>query len=311
VTDDDPKNPPPRRKTRLKRRFKRALTRPLLSSVRLIVPALYGLYMRLVYLTSKVEHIDTDLLWWLRERYGGLVGIMWHQEVFMVAWSFRHYEGHTLASRSDFGDLITAMLERNGFIVFRGGSTHSRTRRAIVLPEMIRHMREFPGVAYGITCDGSNGPAYQVKEGAIRIAHATHKPMILSRTWCKRRIDLGGWDRAVIPLPFNHIVQAFAGPYFVPSDADDPEVLEAFRQHLENELLELTWWVHERVGDPPAEPRRGYPAGWAPCWKGELPELPFEAPAGHPGLSQERAEPVRPAARRRQAAAVARQQAAT
>ena len=105
---------------------------------------------------------------------------------------------------------------------------------------MIARMQEQPGVAYGITCDGSKGPPYVVKPGSIQIAHACHKPMIPARTWCRRRIQLKGWDRAVIPLPFNHIVQAFVGPYFPPVDCDRPEVLERFRQHLENELLELT-----------------------------------------------------------------------
>jgi lysophospholipid acyltransferase (LPLAT)-like uncharacterized protein len=302
----DPSEATPKRKTSFKRRLKRVLTRPLLLLARLLLPPIYCLYMWFVYLTSKVEHIDTDVLWWLRERYGGLVGIMWHQEVFMVAYSFRQYEGHTLASRSDFGDLIAAMLKLNGFIVFRGGSTKAHTRKAKILPEMIRHMREFPGVAYGITCDGSKGPPYRVKDGTIKIAHACHKPMIVARTWCKRRINLKGWDRAAIPLPFNHIVQAFAGPYFPPADADDPEVLERFRQHMENELLELTWWVHERIGDLPPEPRHGFPEGWTPKWGGELPKLPFEPEPGHPALSQTRAEPVRRRAKRRQAAAVAR-----
>ena len=80
--------------------------------------------------------------------------------VFMVAWSFRQYEGHTLASTSDFGSVITSMLKLNGFVVFRGGSTAAQRRRQQVLPELIRHMRETPAVAYGITCDGSQGPPY-------------------------------------------------------------------------------------------------------------------------------------------------------
>ena len=170
-------------------------------------------------------------------------------------------------------------------------------------------MREFPGVAYGITCDGSKGPVYEVKDGTIKIAHACHKPMIVSRTWCKRRITLGGWDRAVIPLPFNHIVQAFAGPYFVPPEADDPEVLERFRLYIQRELLELTWWVHERIGDVPEQPFFGFPADFEPTWgrEPELPRYPFVPEPGHPALTQEKAVPVRKAAQRRQAAAVARQ----
>ena len=130
--------------------------------------------------------------------------------------------------------------------------------------------------------------------------------MIASRTWCKRRIDLKGWDRAYIPLPFNRIVQAFAGPYFVPTDADDPERLEAFRQELEGELLELTHWVHRLLDDPPRDPGFGFPEGWTPSWGDDLPRYPFEAPEGHPARNEAGAQPQHRGAQRRQAAAVAR-----
>ncbi|MGH7789866.1 MAG: lysophospholipid acyltransferase family protein [Candidatus Binatia bacterium] len=289
------------------RRVKPALARQLNRLLCWLLPPVYGAYMWLVYKTSRVVHENTDLLWLMRQRYGGLVGIMWHQEVFMVAWAFRQYEGHTLASPSEFGNIITALLQKNGFVVFRGGSTDSHSRRRRVLPDMIRHMREVPGVAFGITCDGSKGPPYKVKEGSIAIAHACAKPMILSRTWCKRRINLPGWDRSYIPLPFNHIVQAFAGPYFVPVDADDPVVLERFRAAIESELLELTHYVDQQIGEVPAEPRFGFPVGWKPAWGNAIPTPSLDAPASHPALQQRGAEPQSHPARRHQRHAVARQ----
>jgi lysophospholipid acyltransferase (LPLAT)-like uncharacterized protein len=304
----DPGKGGPPRKRKLRRRMRRGLTRLLNRFLSWSLPPVYCAYMWFVYKTSRVVHENTDLLWLLRQRYGGLVGIMWHQEVFMVAWAFRQYEGHTLASPGEFGNIITRLLETNGFVVFRGGSTTSRSRRRRVLPDMIRHMKEVPGVAFGITCDGSNGPPYRVKPGSILIADACAKPMIVARTWCKRRIDLPGWDRAYIPLPFNTIVQAFAGPYFVPIGADDPAVLEGFRREIENELLDMTYYVHQRIGDVPDEPRFGFPPGWAPSWDGVIPRRPLAAPASHPAGGQRGAEPMREPARRRQREAVARHQ---
>ena len=297
----------PRKPRSLKRRIRKVFARIGVKLATWFLPPIYVAYMWFVHATSKVEYIDTDLLWLLRERYGAMIGVLWHQEVFTVAYAFRHYEGHTLASRSDFGSLIAAMLNMNGFVVFRGGSSNSRTRRTKVLPEMIRHMEEVPGVAYGITCDGSNGPIYEIKKGSVVIAHACHKPMIVSRTWAKRRINFSSWDRAFVPLPFNHIVQAFAGPYFTPKDASK-EDLEVFRQQLEQELLEITNWVHDYLGEPaPAEGRRDFPPGWSPTWTpGQLPRYAFDPPAGHPAAEQTKAEPVRAAPRKRQAQAVER-----
>lgn len=298
------------RERKLTYRLRKKTTDALYRFLEWTVPAVYNAYMWFVFRTSRVEYENTDLLWMMRERFGGLVGIMWHQDVFTVAWSFRDYEGHTLASPGELGSLITAMLERNGFVVFRGGSTRSKRRRRRVLPDMIEHMRNVPGVAFGITCDGSNGPPYRVKSGSIAIAHACAKPMILARTWCRRRIDLPGWDHSYIPLPFNHIVQVFAGPYFVPPTAEDPAVFEGFRKRIEGELLELTYYAHERIGDVPAEPRFGFPAGWRPTWNGKLPQPCCEPEANHPAFAEAGARPTGAGARQRQDAAVARDAAA-
>ncbi|MBL4850246.1 MAG: DUF374 domain-containing protein [Planctomycetes bacterium] len=313
IANDSPLEPssdqgsPGPRKRPLRRRIRKCLAKIGIWLLRWTFPPVYVAYMWFVYLTSKVEYVDTDLLWLLRERYGAMVGILWHQEVFTVAYSFRRFEGHTLASQSDLGTLVAALLKLNGFVVFRGGSSSSKKRRGRVLPDLIRHMEEVPGVAYGITCDGSNGPIYEVKRGSVSIAHACHKPMMVARTWAKRRIRVGSWDRAYVPLPFNHIVQCFVGPYFTPIDASKEE-LETFRLALENELLELTNWVHDYLGEvAPPEGRPDFPPGWQPTWTpGKLPRYAFDPPEGHPAADQTQGEPRKARPRRRQARAVAR-----
>src|SRR5205085_5825365 len=50
-----------------------------------------------------------------------------------------------------------------------------------------------------------------------------------------------------IPLPFNRKVALAAGPYWIPPDADQ-ETVEAFRLHIENELLELTYRSFLAIG---------------------------------------------------------------
>src|SRR3990172_11121273 len=84
------------RRRPLRRRLRRRRARIGVDRLTYVAPAIYQGYMWLVYATSRVEHENTDLLWLLRERYGGLVRIMWHQDVFTVAWSFRRFEGDTL-----------------------------------------------------------------------------------------------------------------------------------------------------------------------------------------------------------------------
>ena len=204
------------------------------------MPRLYVAYMWFVWKTSRIEDCGYGGIGEIRDRYDGFVGMLWHEEVFGVAWNYRNVRPHTLASLGDSGEIITRMLELCGFVVFRGGSSkrESRRRQAVLL-DMIAHMKKTPRVVYGITVDGSYGPYHVMKPGALLIAHKCKKPVVFVRTWAKRNIHLQTWDRMAVPLPFNRIRQYMRGPFFVPADAGDPAVFEAFRVELENELAKL------------------------------------------------------------------------
>src|SRR5207244_3569112 len=128
----------------------------------------------------------------------GCIALLWHEEVFTVAWSYRQFHGHTLASVGDAGEAITRLLERCNFTVFRGGSArkaHSAKNRTDVIHEMIEHMKHTPRVFYGLTVDGSMGPRYRMKKGGVVIAHVCKRPLLLVKTWYKRCLRLPTWDR--------------------------------------------------------------------------------------------------------------------
>lgn len=224
---------------------------PLMFIPMAILPWLYIGYMRLVFATSRVHDNDFARLHDIIRDGDGAVALLWHEEVATVAygyWRFR-FNAHTLASRGDAGALITRMLELCGFTVFRGGSSRRRSRRNTdVVDAMIEHMNENPGVIYGITVDGSKGPAYRMKTGGVRIAHACGKPVALVRTWYKRSLRLRSWDRTAIPLPFNDIRYHLRGPFEVPANADDPKVLADFVISLENELIAMAEHSYREFG---------------------------------------------------------------
>jgi lysophospholipid acyltransferase (LPLAT)-like uncharacterized protein len=230
-----------------------------------IVPWLYVAYMWLVEVTSRHEEGLRELMLGCLERHDRAVGMLWHQEVFSVAYNYRHYRPHTLASISDFGEVITAMLERCNFVVFRGGSGSRSRRRSLVLEEMIDHMRASPRVVYGITVDGSQGPAFRVKPGAAAIARACGAPVVVVRTWYRRGFTLKTWDRTQIPLPFNRRVVLASGPYWIPPEADEA-ALRAFTAHLEEELLELTARAYEAQGTVSRDAYRDFPPDWRSRW---------------------------------------------
>jgi len=217
-------------------------SRRLSKLAAVLVPYLYLLYMRLVWATSRIEGRDFVALKDIIAQYNGAVGLLWHEEVMTVAFGYAYlgFRPHTLASVGQSGEVIARMLQLCGFVVFRGGSTtHRSRRREGALDEMITHMQTNDQVIYGLTVDGSKGPAYRMKSGGIIIARECGRPVVLARTWYKRCLRLPTWDRMALPLPFNVIRYYLKGPYLVPDSARTEAGLEQFRLQLENDLIDL------------------------------------------------------------------------
>jgi lysophospholipid acyltransferase (LPLAT)-like uncharacterized protein len=219
-----------------------------------VVPYLYIAYMRFVWATSRIEGGEEfKELIRIGERYDGAVALLWHEEVATVAFGYPYLgvRGHTLASLGESGELIARMLKLCGYVVFRGGSTSGNSRRREgTLLEMIEHMRSTREVVYGLTVDGSKGPAYRMKTGGIIIARECGRPIALARTWYKRCLRLPTWDRMAVPLPFNRIRYYLRGPIEVPPSAATPEGLERFRLQLENDLIDLAAQSYADMGHP-------------------------------------------------------------
>ena len=251
----------PRRRRRLRKtrqRLQRSpILRPFVLAVRWVVPLLYLGYMRLVWATSRHEELGLAEAAELLEEHGGFVGLCWHEEIVAApyAWSRFGIRPHTLISHSDIGDLITRIAERCGCVVFRGGSSRGQSRRrATVVRDMIEHMRAETEVIYGIPVDGSHGPRYHVKRGALVLARESGKPIVLARLWFRRCLRLPTWDQLALPLPWNHIRLQLSGPYFVPPEARTRAELEPLRGQLERDLAELAAGSYEAMGQRvPAE----------------------------------------------------------
>lgn len=248
---------PVRRAVRKSWRAVRKAWRRFLMFVALhTVPYLYLAYMWLVMHTSRVEELGyrPDLA---RADAGRGVYAIWHDEVFFVAWAFGKYHPDTLASSSDSGEVITRMLQLCGFRVFRGGSgagARKGNTRALV-ETMVEHMRETPGVLYGITTDGSHGPVYRMKPGVVILAAESEAPVFVEKTWCRRYVRLPTWDGTLVPLPFNRIVHVYGGPLHPPRDVWRPGRFEAFRREVEGYLCRVSAFARRRAEGrpPPAE----------------------------------------------------------
>ena len=81
------------------------------------------------------------------------------------------------------------------------GSRYKRGTQAV--RDLIAAQRE--GFDIGVTPDGSRGPIYDMKAGAVTVAMKTGAPVVLLSFNHSGAWRLKSWDRFFIPHPFSKI----------------------------------------------------------------------------------------------------------
>jgi lysophospholipid acyltransferase (LPLAT)-like uncharacterized protein len=259
-------NKEPKAKKKIK--WKRIRNRILVFFVKNTVPYIYYAYIRFVLWTSKIVDLSDNMFEFLhKEEPYKTVGVLWHQDVFCVPWAYKRFQPITMASVGDSGEVIAKILELFDYKkIWRGGSSKGKKRHKKILEDFIADFKESKYSPAGITVDGSSGPPYRLKHGAIVIASECKCPIFTLRIWAKRKFLLPTWDKTMIPLPFNKIVIYAQGPYFVP-DFSTPDDLEKFRAYIENELLELTYSIFQKIEKKiPVSLLTFFPENWKPTW---------------------------------------------
>lgn len=223
---------------KLCKKWKRKIRKWAIFVAKNTIPFFYLCYIKLVWKTSSVELWEIERV---RDQLAKApykcVTVLWHQDVFCVPWIYKNMNPHTIASIGDSGEIITRILQRCNYTVLRGGSSKGKKRRKEILSELIEHMQNSQGVC-GITVDGSSGPPYKLKGGAIMLAIKCRMPIFTSRIWCKHKFFLPTWDKTMVPLPFNCIKVLINGPYY-PPERINSSAFNELCSIVEKELLKL------------------------------------------------------------------------
>lgn len=243
---------PPRDRP-LYKRVRRAFKRILARTVAALAPLAYVAYMALVWRTSRVELHDAERIRARANEGRGFVALLWHEEVVAAPYVYAKLgiRARVLIGQGGPGDVATAIAERMGHVVTRGGSSRRASRRRpAALRTLIRELQEDPSGIVAVLVDGPSGPRYHVKPGALLVARAAGLPLVLVRVWFRRCWRLSTWDRVGVPLPWN-VIRVYTGaPVEVPGEASDREGLERFRAGLQQDLLALSARSYREAGQP-------------------------------------------------------------
>ncbi len=164
---------------------------------------------------------------------GPLVYAFWHGAQLPLALAHADQGVVGLASRSEDGALLAAVIGRLGYGVARGSSSRSGVTALRVCQRILTEDRRSGGPGRG----RPRGPRHRAAAGAAALARQTRAPIACVGVRCPGALHLGSWDRFCLPLPFTRIELHYSlisvPPEAVPS-------VETLRVAVQDRLLALT-----------------------------------------------------------------------
>jgi len=197
-----------------------------------------------LFCCSKIETVGYEKVRKLIESRR-FIFVFWHSRILLISYVYKRLGAVILVSKSEDGEVIARIIERQGQRSVRG-STRKGGMRA--LTRLIRIMRaeNRPGV---VVPDGPQGPRYRIQPGVIVMAKKTKLPIIPITYSSKKAKVFQSWDRFLLPWPGTAGRVAYGEPVHVPSDADG-QTMERCRLQLEEELNRITRAADRRFGRP-------------------------------------------------------------
>lgn len=174
-------------------------------------------------------HRGDDLLerWKRGER---VILAFWHNRALLMPLQLRGQRVCIMNSDSHDGEIASRALARWGIRSVRGSATRGGARGFLRLLAAFR-----AGENLAVVPDGPRGPRCEAKSGIIHLGKATGAPIFPISYAASRRLELGSWDRLIIPLPLARVAFLVEEPVVVPSDAG-PEAIENLRLELQARL---------------------------------------------------------------------------
>ena len=196
-----------------------------------------GLLYRVWLLTLRMETVSSDEDSDLHDVSDPTIIVPWHNRLFAAGEYVRRYRKgricYGLISGSRDGAWLESFYRWSGLRAVRG----SRNKRgAGALRDLARLLRS--GHDVGITPDGSRGPCYEAKPGALLLAKVSKSPILLLSFEFGSVWRLNSWDEFYVPKPFSKIV--VRGKKMTPEELFADHSPDEAAKVVEEELIKLT-----------------------------------------------------------------------
>jgi len=178
---------------------------------------------------------------------GPVILVVWHSRLLLgpAHWPLAHGQLSSIHTRSPIGRVVGAMQRQQGLHPFEMNEKRSNRATSRQIMKLVQQ-----GTSIGITADGPEGPALQLKDPPIDWARATGLPVFCYAYATKRQRRAKSWDQMLIPLPFTHGAYVYARFEETIPRKMDAAKMDAVRAQLQEFMVETTARADEMLGLP-------------------------------------------------------------
>lgn len=204
--------------------------------VRLINDSNIDMIANAVYSMMRLQEIFTHIKDFNNPNLKSCIYVMWHANMCLIHGIADKPHTSVLISNSIDGEVIARAVEKWGFKVVRG----STNKKGAVESTMQMLARLKDGESVAIMVDGPSGPLHKVKNGALKLAQKSGKPIVPIHWYCPQFnfVHLPSWDRMTTPIGDCKILNVYGEPLYIKADADDEEI-NRVREQIKTTLLDL------------------------------------------------------------------------
>ncbi|MDX8350601.1 DUF374 domain-containing protein [Cognatiyoonia sp. IB215446] len=168
---------------------------------------------------------------------GPVILVVWHSRLLLgpAHWPLEHGQLSTIHTRSPIGRVVGAMQRQQGLHPFEMNEKRSNRAASRQIMKLVQQ-----GTSIGITADGPEGPALQLKDPPIHWARATGLPIFCYAFATKKQKRADSWDKMLIPLPLTRGAYVYAKFDDVIPRKMDADQMDALRARLQDFMVETT-----------------------------------------------------------------------
>src|SRR5574344_155574 len=179
------------------------------------------LLSKLVYIAFRIQEPFTRIKEVNNHEIKPCIYAMWHAHQCCIHGIKDKKNLNVLISRSVDGEIIARTVEKWGFKTVRGSKGKKGSVEATM--QLIDRLKNDECIAMMV--DGPRGPAFEVKEGVIKIAKMSGAPIVPIYWYSEDPsfLKLPSWDSFRYPLFYTRLLNLYGEPIYVNKDNTDEQ----------------------------------------------------------------------------------------